>query len=148
MFKEILVQLCHVLILMGEPDLTVFVEEVQVFTAHTCKFFAVTERLSAAADTAAGAGHDFYEVIRYIAAPDRLEEFSCVAEAADNGGADRGSVKVEVCFCECIILIDGTDVIKEIRVRIFAGQGMVSGSKCRLHDTAGCAEDDAGTGPA
>ena len=78
---------CHVLILMGEPDLTVLVEEVQVFTAHTCKFFAVTDRLSAAADTAAGAGHDFYEVIRYIAAPDRLEEFSCVAEATDNGGA-------------------------------------------------------------
>ena len=119
----------------------------QVFTAHSRKFFAVTDRLTAAADTAAGAGHDFYEVIRYIAAPDSLEEFSGVAEATDNGGADRSSVKVEGCFCESIVLVDGTDVVKEIRVRIFAGQGVVSSTKRCFHDTAGCAEDDAGTGP-
>ena len=119
----------------------------QVFTAHSRKFFAVTDRLSAAADTAAGAGHDFYEVIRYIAAPDSLEEFSGVAEATDNGGAYRSSVKVEDCFCECIVLIDGADVVKEIRVRIFGGQSMVSGTKCCFHDAAGSAKDDAGTGP-
>lgn len=100
--------------------------------------------LSAAADTAAGAGHDLDEDIVGLAALYPADKLLGVLQTVGHGHLQGGAVEVNGG------LLDGVDVAP-YGVKLQPGQGLagvelVGGAQGGLHNAAGSAEDGAGAG--
>ena len=70
--KEIAVDLPDIRVLMRVADISFCVQRIELSASRKGQLLAVMDRLSAAADTAARAGHDFHKVIVDLAALDLL----------------------------------------------------------------------------
>ena len=70
--KEIAVDLPDIRVLMGVAQFCFCVQRIELSASRKRQLLAVMDRLSAAADTAARAGHDFHKVIVDLAALDLL----------------------------------------------------------------------------
>ena len=70
--KEITVDLPDIRVFMGVAQFCFCVQRIELSASRKRQLLAVMDRLSAAADTAAGAGHDFHEIVVDLAALDLL----------------------------------------------------------------------------
>ena len=80
-FKVFLVHLQHILVLMGETDIGIFVKIIQILSSFKRQLLAVVDRLSAAAHAAAGTSHNFYEIIMNFSGLDFVKKRPCITAA-------------------------------------------------------------------
>src|SRR5699024_6014735 len=100
--------------------------------------------LTAAADAAAGAGHDLDEDVVGLAALHPADDLLGVLQAVGDGYLQRGAVEVNGG------LLDGVDVAADVcelqTGQSLAGVHLIGGTQGGLHHAAGGAEDGAGAG--
>ena len=77
----------HVGVVVGLAELALVIQLVQLLAQHAGTLLAVMNGLATAAHAAAGAGHDFYEVIMHLAGLQILDEAASITKAADGAGA-------------------------------------------------------------
>ena len=70
--KEIAVDLPDIRVLMGIADICLCIQCIKFLSAYERQLLPIVDRLSASADTAARAGHDFHEVVVDLTALDLL----------------------------------------------------------------------------
>jgi len=104
---------------------------------------AEVDGLAAAHHTAAGAGHDFHEVVLLLAGLDGLEELVGVAQAADHGGADGVAFVVEGKFLQAHVAAH-TDLLDD--VDLFAVMAQHEVAEHGFGHAAAGTEDEASAG--
>ena len=87
LFEVFTVEGYHIGVVVGLTQLALVIQLVQLLAQHAGTFLAVMNGLAAAAHAAAGAGHDFYEVIMHLAGLQILDEAASITKAADGAGA-------------------------------------------------------------
>ena len=118
-----------------------------LFIENRSSFFShegtVYDRLSAAADTSARAGHDFDEIIGNLTLIEGCQKLVGIAESIDNSNLklDTGKVK-----CRFFPAVHTADCLESVRIRIRSCYQEVSGAQSSFHNTTGCAKDIAGAG--
>ena len=70
--KEIAVDLPDIRVLMRVADISFCVQRIELSASRKRQLLTIVDRLSASADTAARAGHDFHEIVVDLAALDLL----------------------------------------------------------------------------
>ena len=70
--KEIAVDLLDIRILVGIAQFCFCVQRIELSASRKRQLLTIVDRLSASADTAARAGHDFHEIVVDLAALDLL----------------------------------------------------------------------------
>ena len=70
--EEIAVDLPDIRVLVGVAQFCFCVKRIELFTSREGQLLTIVDRLSASADTAARAGHDFHEIVVDLAALDLL----------------------------------------------------------------------------
>ena len=101
------------------------------------------DRLSAAADAASGAGHNFYEVVGDAALFQLVEELSGIAQTVDDRDLERCARQVENLLLPAV---HAADVTEGIGSGILAGDKVVGASESGLHDASSRAENVARAG--
>ena len=76
-FQEVLIKLLYIRIVVGLAHRTVAVDGIELIAQYIGTLFAVMNRLTAAANAAAGAGHNFHEVIMNLACLQLVEQLAC-----------------------------------------------------------------------
>ena len=100
-------------------------------------------RLAAAVDAAAGAAHDFDELIGAFAFADLIHKNFCVLHAVCNSEAENLAVDFDLGFFDAVEAADGGKCDCAV---FFAGEYVVNSSESCFHNAAGYAEDDACAG--
>ena len=70
--KEIAVDLLDIRVLVGVAEIRCCIQCIELSASRKRQLLAVVDRLSASADTAARAGHDFHKVVVDLTALDLL----------------------------------------------------------------------------
>ena len=124
----------------GSTFLKISVEDVVFFVR---KEYGTDIRLAAAVDAAAGASHDFDELIRAFAFSDLVHKNFCVLHSVCNSETENLAVDFDLGFFDAVKSADGS----ESNCAVFlAGENVVNGSESRFHNAAGYAEDYACAG--
>src|SRR6056297_1091025 len=97
-FQELVVQFCDGRVLVGFSDLFRFIDVVYPVGPLLKDLPVKTVRLSAAADTTAGTGHDFDKVVEDLATIYLFDEFSGVLPAIGDGYLEFSPVEVDRSF--------------------------------------------------
>ena len=143
-FLQILiVDFLYFRILVGETQIALGIQKIEILGADCSHLAAFVNRLSAAAYAAARTGHDFHKVIEDLAFAYCLDQPAGVSETADYGDFDGGASDVDGCFPPAV---HAADAVECVRFRIFSGGHVVAGAERRFHDAAGGAEDHPGSG--
>ena len=142
LLKVAVIQLLDFGVLMGLPERHSGVLRVQTGGANSAQVFEVADEaglmgLTAAVYTAAGASHDFDEVIILLAGLDHIEQLACVLKTAGNGNIDVHTGNLDRGFLDGLGAADGVDV--EV-LKGLAFEYLINGSESGFHNTAGCAE--------
>ena len=87
LLQVLAIQRYHVGVVVGLTQLALIIQLVQLLTQHAGTFLAVMNGLAAATHAAAGAGHDFYEIIMHLAGLQILDETASITKAAYGAGA-------------------------------------------------------------
>ena len=112
LFEVLVVQLQHILVLMGVANLHVLIDGPQHITAVLGHFLAVVDGLTTAAGAAAGTGHHFHEIVADLAVLQGVHQAAGIAQTTDNGHADgTGTGDGEGGFLPAIHAADGAEGI-------------------------------------
>ncbi len=141
--EEVLVERDDVRVLVGFPIGEPFVNLVERFDAFFADFVGGVIGLSAAADAAAGAGHDLDEVVVAFAFLEAVHHLARVEERMADRDLDFSHAEVVGCFLDAR---EPAHVVEFQRLRLFARNFFVNGAERRFHDAARRAEDCAGAG--
>ena len=130
-------------VLVGLFDLHIDVGIIQTLGAGLPGPGTGADRLAAAHDTAAAAGHDLHEVIADLAALDTLDELVGIAQTVDHCGADLLAHVVKGQFLQAVIAPDaaGADAI-----HFHPAVAGLKAAEHRLRHAAGDAKDNAAAG--
>ena len=102
-----------------------------------------SERLTAAANTAARAAHDFDKLVICFSGTNLVHQYTGIFQTVGNGNLNRCSIQVEGRFFNALM----TAASGEIQAfRLFAGDYLVYCTDSRFHNAAGGAEDSACAG--
>ena len=124
----------------GSAFLKISIENIVAFIG---KENGANVRLAAAVDAAAGASHDFDELIRAFAFSDLVHKNFCVLHSVRNSETEDLAVDFDLGFFDAVKSADGS----ESNCAVFlAGENVVNGSESRFHNAAGYAEDNACAG--
>ena len=124
----------------GSTFLKISIKNIVVFIG---KENGANVRLAAAVDAAAGASHDFDELIRAFAFSDLVHKNFCVLHSVCNSETENLAVDFDLGFFDAVKSADGS----ESNCAVFlAGENVVNGSESRFHNAAGYAEDYACAG--
>ena len=124
----------------GSTFLKISIENIVAFIG---KENGANVRLAAAVDAAAGASHDFDELIRAFAFSDLVHKNFCVLHSVCNSETENLAVDFDLGFFDAVKSADGS----ESNCAVFlAGENVVNGSESRFHNAAGYAEDNACAG--
>ena len=77
--QEFSIETLYIWVIMGLTERTLFVQTIQLFATTASQLLTVMNRLTAAANAAAGTGHNLYEVIMYLAGTNILHKITGVA---------------------------------------------------------------------
>ena len=128
---------------MGLVQRTVAVDGIELIAKYVGTLFAVVNRLAAAANAAAGAGHNFHEVIMNLACFELVEQLACITQAAYRAGtqccAAEGEFAYLAAFCAANV---GEGIFRSF----LAFDYMVGGTQCCFHNAAAGTEDNCGAG--
>ena len=95
-------------------------------------------RLSAAIDAAAGAGHDLDEVILFLPSAHLVQNNLCIGGSAEHADPDWCSSDLVLCFFDAV----GASHLMEFQLlQLLAGQHLGGRAEGCLHHAAGSAED-------
>ena len=100
-------------------------------------------RLAAAVDAAAGASHNFDELIRAFAFSDLVHENFCVLHSVCYRKTEDLAVDFDLGFLDSVKSADGSEGDCAV---FLAGENMVNSSESCFHNAAGYAEDNACAG--
>lgn len=140
------VEIENVRIFVTEADVHVAVDLPEGGAAVDVEIDAVEDWLTAAANAAAWAGHDFDEIVAGFAALDGVEQLARVAKPADDGNLDAaGARDLEGGFAAFAKLYVA-HFFKIVGVWIEAGDHVVGGAQCGIHNAAGGAENGGSAG--
>lgn len=92
----------------------------QCFQVPKVSYLRRLGRLATAVDTAARAGHDFHEIILFLAAFDPFQHGSCIANPTDTADPNFLSDKLILCFLDA--LVRSTNVLEYRVGQRFSGQ--------------------------
>ena len=128
---------------MGEAQLPGGILTIEGRCPQARHLLLVVNRLSAAADTAAGTGHDLHKVVVDSALLQLLDQLGGIAEAVHHRHLQLRAGDFELCFLPAFI----TPQLPEgIRIRVLPRHEIVGRPQCRLHHAARGTEDIARTG--
>ena len=130
-------------VFMRLADGQVFIDFVESRHAFFADGVRGADRLSASADAAAGAGHDFDEVVRAGSLPDLLHDDAGVPQGMSYGDTDFPAVQRHGAFLDSV---ESADIVEVEFFQCFAGDFFVDRAQGRFHDAACGAEDRAGAG--
>ena len=132
-------------VFVGESKAADSVQTVEPLATDTGQLLRRVDGLTAAAGTAAGAGHDFYKVVLYLAAPQGTNQLAGIAQAADHSHPEGVAGNVKFRLFPAVQVPDGAE---RVGLGIFAGDQIVGRTQGCFHDAAGGAENNAcaGTG--
>ena len=83
--KEITVDLPDIRVLMRVADISFCVQRIELSASRKRQLLTIVDRLSASADTAARAGHHFYEIIMDLFSFQGPDQLPGIAQTADYG---------------------------------------------------------------
>ena len=141
--KEIAVDLPDIRVLMRVADISFCVQRIELSASRKRQLLTVVDRLSAATCTSARACHDLYEIVFHFALLQSSQQFSRVAQSADNRHLDCNAFDFKDGFFPAL---NASYLLKGVRLRVLARQQEVSRTQRCLHNTAGRTEYDAGSG--
>ena len=145
---EFFIQLLDLLVFMAQTLLHVRVPLIQAVDTGLAGFVRVRQDipgLTAAADAAAGAGHDLDEVVLLLTGLQPLDHLPGVGRAVDHSHIHGHTVDVQTGLPDAVVAPDGLQVQQGLG-GLLAGDKGVSRPQGGLHDAAGVAEDDARAG--
>src|SRR5699024_6817117 len=115
------VKLLDIRIFMGITDFGMLIQEIQPFPAFKGPLLSIVNRLAAAADAAAGTGHDLYKVIVDLAALDLLQKPPGIAQPADNSRPNRNVSDGKLRLLDALVGVESAapNRFKRVGQRIF-----------------------------
>ena len=141
MVKELPVNGLNVGILMALAQGQALVQIVEGLDAGLARFVIGADGLSAAADAAAGAGHDLDEEIVGLAVLDPADDLLGVLQAVDHRHLEGGAVQIDSGLLDAAHL--AADRLEFQPGQFLLGVELIGGAQGGLHDAAGGAEDGA-----
>ena len=147
LLEILLIHRKYVLILVGETDLRLIVQMIEVTSAVKSKLLTVMNRLSASSDASAWTCHDFYEIIMHLSSLNLIQQRPCIPEAADYRRTYFHIVNGKFCLHHSVVCLKfrASDCLKRICRRILLLEQIICGTKRRLHHSAGYSKDNART---
>ena len=145
---EFPVQLLKLAVFMAETPGHRRIPPIQALDARLADVVGIVfevPRLPAAANAAAGAGHDLNEMIGLFAFPHPLDHPAGVGGAVDHRHIHGQAVDGKAGFPDALIPANRLQVQQFLR-RVFSGDEEIGGAQCGLHHAAGVAENHAGAG--
>ena len=114
--KEIAVDLPDIRVLMGVAQFCFCVQRIELSASRKRPLLAVVDRLSAAADAAARAGHDFDKVVVDFPALDLLQQSSRISKAADCCGTQLNVADRKLRFLDSCVFLESFTADRTERV--------------------------------
>ena len=141
--QELFVQPLDLGILVGEPEMAVLVQGPELFSPDAFQLHILLGNgLAASSGTAAGTGHHFHEIVMDLFPLQGLDQLPGVPQAADHGTADFFAGHGVYCVPEPGAVPQRG---KQVRIRVFPGQGGVGCTESRFQYPAGGAENGPGS---
>ena len=138
LMQELFVQGIYFRVLVGFPQRQLCILNIDAADALSPLLVRLGQRLSAAAYTTTGAGHDFNEVIRGFPGSHLIHQLASAAQAVSHSDPDLRSIKIDLGFFDPIHTTDRSEVNI---LQGFLGNDLIYRPQSCFHHSSGSPED-------